>query len=659
MKSIRSKILMCMSLTVAFTMLILGGTSIYLNYSSSNQLLEQTMKETAKIAAGRVSKELESYMNVAVDAGCIARLADPEQSIENKREIINQRAESHGFQRGNIIGEDGISIFDGNDYSDRYYYQQAMKGKTYISEPLISKITGKFSIMISAPLWEKGIPDTKVVGAVYFVPTETFLNDIVSSIHISENSTAYVINSSGVTIADKTMDTITTQNIEEEAKTDSSLKMLAQIHEKMRNGESGFGEYKINGVQKFSSYAPIAGTDGWSIGVVAPGSDFMSSTYFAIIITIVLLFVSLAVVFFIALRLANGIGNPVKLCADRLKKLALGNLTAEVPKVNSRDEIGVLAEATSSIVYTMHGIITDMDWGLGEMASGNFEIDSKSKELYIGDFESLANSMYKILDHLSTTLRQINQSAEQVASGSEQVSAGAQALSQGATEQAASVEELAATINDISLHVRQNAENVNEANKKAEYVGDEISQSNRRMQDLLKAISDISNSSNEIQKIVKTIEDIAFQTNILALNAAVEAARAGTAGKGFAVVADEVRSLSIRSADASKNTTQLIENTLKSISEGTIIAGDTAESLESVVSGVKEVIDKMNQISEASNNQSQSILQVTQGIDQISSVVQTNSATAEESASASEELSGQSQLLKDLVGRFRLKDLSD
>lgn len=656
MKSIRGKIFLVMFLMVFISLVILGGASIYLNYDSTIKTLEQTMKGSASISAERIAKELESYENVAIDAGSLSELSDPGESVAGKKKIIDERVELHGFKRGNIIGSDGISIFDGKDYSDRLYYQKAMQGETYISEPLISKITGELSIMIAAPIWENGNSNGKIMGVVYFVPPETFLNDIVSQIHISDNSAAYAINANGVTIADNTLETITTQNIEEEAKSDSSLKQLASIHAKMRQGENGFGKYEINGVKKFCAYAPIPKTDGWSIGITAPRSDFMGATYLSIYITLAVLFVSVIVASVVAFRLAGRIGNPIKICAMRLKQLAQGDLHSEIPEIRTKDETGMLADATRTIATTIASIIADIDWGLGEIAEGNLAIDSQAQELYVGDFQSLAASMYKILDHLTTTLQQINQSAEQVAAGSDQVSASAQALSQGATEQASAVEELAATITEVSDRIKGNARKVELVSEQADGVGKEIAESNQRMQDMLTAMLEISNSSSEIGKIIKTIEDIAFQTNILALNAAVEAARAGTAGKGFAVVADEVRNLASKSGEASKNTSELIESSLRSVENGKRIANETAQSLVKVVDGVKEVTGEMDKISSESSEQARSIVQITQGIDQISEVVQTNSATAEESAAASEELNGQAQMMKNLVGQFQFKD---
>ena len=374
-----------------------------------------------------------------------------------------------------------------------------------------------------------------------------------------------------------------------------------------------------------------------------------------LVIAILLSVAAIVIAVILALMLIRAIVPPIREIQKGMEEIEAGNLEVQL-QYESRDELGQLSDSVRGMLESLKAIIHDEDYLFSEMGNGNFDVETRIADKYVGNFSSILTSIVKLRDNLNRTLMQINQSADQVSAGSEQVSSGAQALSQGATEQASSVEELAATINEISGNVKTNAENAREASQKAAQVKDQAGESSRRMQEMLSAMTDISNSSGEIGKIIKTIEDIAFQTNILALNAAVEAARAGAAGKGFAVVADEVRNLAGKSADASKNTSALIEGSLHAVDRGTRIANETSDALNQVVDGVQSVTVTIDQISRASDDQASSISQVTQGIDQISSVVQTNSATAEESAAASEELSGQAQILKNLVGQFKLKN---
>ncbi|WP_373266736.1 methyl-accepting chemotaxis protein [Hungatella hathewayi] len=369
-----------------------------------------------------------------------------------------------------------------------------------------------------------------------------------------------------------------------------------------------------------------------------------------LLITLLVAIIVISVIVIVALTKAISI--PVAQITTAAGNLADGDLNIEI-EYFSRDELGSLADSFRNMSSNLKSVIQDVDVQLDAMAHSDFTTTPRAD--YVGEFSSIKKAIHNISVSLSGTVNQINQSADQVSSGSDQVSSGAQALSQGATEQASSVEELAATINEISQQINSTANSAIKASEKASAVETEIVESNRRMQDMLKAMTDISKSSNQIGEIIKTIEDIAFQTNILALNAAVEAARAGVAGKGFAVVADEVRNLAAKSADASKNTATLIESSLIAVTSGTKIADQTAQSLAEVVAGVRDVTKIIEDISDASKEQAQSISQVTMGVDQISSVVQTNSATAEESAAASEELAGQAQMLKNLVSQFRLK----
>ena len=382
-------------------------------------------------------------------------------------------------------------------------------------------------------------------------------------------------------------------------------------------------------------------------------SETNHSQVFTTLLLIVMCSISILIGIFLCIYITKSITQPIKEIESAANEMAKGNLKATI-NYTSKDELGNLSNSMRTMSDKVSYYMSEISSAMQQLASGDLNVSKR--EQFLGDFLPVQLAVRTLVESLNDTLSQINESAEQVSSGSEQVSSGAQALSQGTTEQASSVEELAATIAEISHQVTNSADNAVEASIKANSVGEEMAMSNQQMQEMIHAMSDISSSSNEIGKIIKTIEDIAFQTNILALNAAVEAARAGQAGKGFAVVADEVRNLASKSAEASKNTSALIENSLKSVENGTRIADETAKSLLSAVEGAKNVAATIDKISDASKEQADAITQVTQGIDQISSVVQTNSATAEESAAASEELSGQAQILRNLVSRFKLKE---
>ncbi len=654
MKSIRTKITTCLILTVIIGLVASGASGILLNYNNTMSTVERMMGQTAVLAAERVQQELEVYKNVVMEVGCIPQLSDSEVSVEDKQVIIDERVSMHDFQRGNIVGADGISIFDGNDYSDREYVRQAMEGNVYVSEPLISKVTGELSIMVAAPLYSQGNYGKSVAGVVYFVPRETFLNDIVSAIQVGENSRAYMINKSGGTIADVTLDTITVQNIEEEAKSDPALKELAAIHSEMRQGKNGFGSY-VNGEDKmFAAYAPVPGTDGWSIAVTAPQLNYLASTRDAMVINIAVIAASILISVIVALILATNIGRPMKACVKRMQLLVEGDLETPMPKITSKDETGVLVRTTQSLVEGLRIVINDISYLLNEMANQNLDVHTEHEEVYVGSFQDILVSMRNMRLELSGAMRQVNHSAQEVANASSQLSSSAQTLSQGTAEQASSVQELAARISVISEEVKDTADGALDVRSQTHQTGEEVFLCNQKMQNLVEAMEKIQASSEEIEKILKTIDDIAFQTNILALNAAVEAARAGSAGKGFAVVAEEVRNLAGKSAQAAKNTSELIGNSTDAVHIGTGIAQNTADVLLGVVNSIQTVVEAIDHIAVISGEQSESVERVSEGINQISVVVQSNSATAEEGAAASEQLSAEAASLKELVGQFTL-----
>ena len=363
------------------------------------------------------------------------------------------------------------------------------------------------------------------------------------------------------------------------------------------------------------------------------------------------------------------ITEKINLLKEVEDELAAGlDVRAEVLKAEAQTQFMIFIGFSFALIlltllitiFGARGILKQMGGEPASMAKIAQSISEGDLSMQLKDQRKTRTGIYasfvRMLDSLNEVLGQVNTSVEQVSSGSDQVAQAGQSLSQGATEQASSLEEVTSSLNEISSQSKQNAESATEANSIAKTAVENAESGNEQMSELVGAMEKINESSAEIKKVVKVIDDIAFQINLLALNANVEAARAGKYGKGFAVVAEEVRNLAVRSAEAVKETTRMVEESTKSIELGRGAAEKTAKQLEEIVSGSSKVADFLGEIALASKEQAQGVEQINSGLEQIDQVTQSNTASAEESASAAEELSSQAQQLKALVARFKLAE---
>ena len=290
-------------------------------------------------------------------------------------------------------------------------------------------------------------------------------------------------------------------------------------------------------------------------------------------------------------------------------------------------------------------------------------MDFKVDIAYITDDKNNRIGHIEVVQDVSQLIKKQKAEAEIVGSieevcksfiyASAQIADGAQTLAQGATDQAATVEELSAAISEIAEKTEENAKLAEQAAQLANTIMQNAEKGSHQMEEMTSAVSDINRASQQIGKVIKVIDDIAFQTNILALNAAVEAARAGQHGKGFAVVAEEVRNLAAKSAEAAKDTSELIANSIEKAEQGERIAQETAVSLGEIVNGIDQSNKLITDIAQASKSQSVGLSQINNGIEQVTQVVQQNSATAQESAAAAHELKDQSDALEQLIERFQ------
>ncbi len=656
-KTIKDQIRTIIVVMLASSLLLLGVLSCVLNFTTLNNTLEKSMTEMASVAAKQVQYKLGDISNPVQVVGSIARLTSETTSAEQKQSLLDGYVKHYGWELMRITDMEGNVVGSSVYVGDRDYFLEAIAGNTAVTEPFYSDEVNKMVVVVAAPLWKSGLINTEVSGVVFAAVNAHEFVDLVSEIRVSENGAAYVIDATGNTIAHANYALIESQsNTIADAKTDSGLKQLAKLEQKMINGEEGFGKYSYGSTTKYMAYAPV-GINGWSIAITAPTGDFNGTAILSVVITIAALLITMAAGTVVANKYGTKIGSAVSVCARRLQLLAEGDLATEVPEVDAEDETKILAESTAAIVQTQQNIIGDAKHLLSEMAIGNFGVKSRiGLEAYVGAYKELLQAMRALRDDMTGTLRQITEASAQVEAGASQLASASQDLAEGATEQTLAVDELLKTVNVVSEQVSINHAAADEAHIKIQALGEEADVSGRKMEELTREMKSIEETSAEISNIIAEIEDIASQTNLLSLNASIEAARAGDAGRGFAVVADQIGKLAEQSAKSAINTRKLIETSIQEIAKGSQVTAETAEHMESMVANLTAMITVIERVRTASDSQITAISQIRSEVDQISSVVQNNSAAAEESSATSEELSAQAQSMEGLVAKFKLPE---
>lgn len=640
------------------TAVVIAGI-LLLVYFNTSSMVQKKSEEILKTNTESVVNSVTAWMNKTITALEVQRDTMQYYSMGGEQELdyIKHTANQYeAFPAGIYIATmDGklthasfvpgpeYNTFEKSWYIDGIESEKFIFGSVYFDEDSQSYVVGA-----SGMLKDKNGVLRGVAAADIYLDA---ISQIVKPVQIEETGGVFLVDMRTDTIiGHKDPQLVGTLISDQE---DSLYKNASALLEK---GAMGLQSVGSGNAETFLDIQEVPDSDWMTVSYV-PQREVMADlngftrnmAVLAVIAIIVLLLLVVIVV-------RTAVIRPIRRIDHVAEQIADGELNESITH-RSNDEFGQLADSFNRTVARLRDYVNYIDeisTVLREISQGNLEFHLQYD--YAGEFAKVKESMLLISESLNQTIGDIAGAAQQVTAGSGQVSNGAQNLSQGATEQASSIQELAATIGEVSSQVKENAVTAGQVMEKIEDTGRDLGISNQKVQSMISAIEQIHEKSNEISKIIKIIDDIAFQTNILALNAAVEAARAGEAGKGFAVVADEVRNLAGKSAEAAKDTTRLIEETVLAVSHGTTLADDTATSMKQVVENAQLVTELMAKISQASTEQSSSMSQISLGVDQISAVVQSNSATAEESAAVSEELSSQAVVLQQLVGRFRTKE---
>lgn len=548
-------------------------------------------------------------------------------------------------ENGKVVYVDNYSLGENVYYTEQDWYTGAknINESAVWSEPYYDDFAKISMVTSSAPFYDG---NGKLMGIATTDIDLTELQKMVASMDI-RGGRAFLISSDGTYIADEDADKLLAKKITEE---DASL---AALGKEILSAKNGSGSYEDAGNKNLVWYAEVP-ESGW-IAVITVSEDILMAETNALarnlfIGCIIFAFIgSLLMINFIKKKIAR----PLRALADATGQIADGNLNVTLEN-HSDNEIGTVSRTLEKTVARLRDYIAYIDEisdTLYAIAEGKLVFQLKHD--YAGEFARIKEALTTISTSLSSAMASIYDSSMRVSLGSEQIAGNGQLLASGTAEQADSVNNLASTVNEMETAITENASNAYNANEKVTHVGHEITESSKKMDEMITAMDKISEQSNQTGQIIKTIEEIAVQTNMLSMNAAIEAARAGEAGKGFAVVAQQVRELATKSAEAVKDTNVLIELTLEAVASGVHIADDTASTLKYVVEGSDEVAALISEISSSCSGQAETLSKIKQEISHISEVVKNNSEIAEESASSSEELSAQAQLLQELVSKFR------
>lgn len=657
MKSIKAKLLVAIITLFVVTLAFLAG----LNYWQAKKIITKDIEVEITNLVQNSGKEIGMWL--AGTETEMATIARSPISVSGNREVI---APYLGAELSkNKIYENILWIDNSGNYfdskgetgnlADRDYFKRGIKGETAISDPVVSKGTGKLIVVIAVPIQTNG----RIIGVLAGPVNVEEVERKVLGIQVGKTGYAFLLREDGLTIIHPNKDVANKTNVLTDPNANPALKAAEG---KMVKGESGLASYEYDGSLKYLAYAPVAGTS-WSIGVNVPISEVTSKldafTWISIGTIIIVLIIASSGI----LMMASRISKPLQALEVAANGIAAGDLSVTEINVNSQDELGHLARAF---------------------------------EMMAGNLRNLVRQISSTSEQVAASSEELTANADQSAQAASQVAGSIVETAQGAERQTGAVTKAVDFMQQITSEARQQADKtrnavniasraVNSATEGNKAVTTAVSQMNSIRQTVdnsAQVVAELGERSKEIGQIVETISGIASQTNLLALNAAIEAARAGEQGRGFAVVAEEVRKLAEQSQEAAKKIAELISdiqgktdkavtamaNGTKEVRRGSEVVDQAGIAFRDINGHVKEVADIAQGAADGMDGlaiNSEKVLETVKEVEMISrdisSQAQTVSAATQEQSASMEEIASSSQNLAELaeqlqsaVNKFRI-----
>lgn len=638
---------------VTWLTVILGVTLTIIVIATSILSTTSVLKDNLQMAAKTSSQNISSNLHLLADRlDSLAQeeaLRDPRSEKSEKQAVIDAREDRIEFTW--IAGYDalGTKIFGDelapDSVADTSYFEKLiLTNNITIGEPQLRD--GMWEISLGTALSDGDKVFAYLVGTYNY----GILNDVLSNISIGKSGSAYILNEEGVIIADKDI-----QNMENRSNIYElyTSKSNHNIFDTALSFQTGSQSVMLKGRQHYIAYSPIAGTN-WTLAILAPGTDFMQITGISILVCVAIILALQFISRRVVVTIADKITVPISNAAERLATLSAGDLQTEVILSDANKEADVLTSALTKTVDSLAKYIEEIRSYLGLLSMGDYS--EEAAENFDGDFIAIKEALSSISLSLNETMHKISKASVAVSSNSSETSVHAKKLYDGSREQTEALERLSKRIEEISEEINAIDANAHRVKQSADIAGEKVEQGKTQMDSMLSTMNSIHGDMQEIVTISNLMEEISSQTSLLALNASIEAARAGESGKGFAIVAQQIGILSEQTADALKQTGEIINQVKQSIANGLKTANTTGESFENVRQATEEfgeISDKMTDIVVV---QKEKILTVTEEVKRILQIADVNQGLAEKTDEIAEHSLKQAENLENIVSAVKLRE---